>query len=233
MLKNKEQTQDVVANMLTEPCDKNLLDSGYAYGYAYESRKNVKEQPYATLEYDLSDDTLYVNVSVSLYNLICDNLLYDPVMTAAMDAFIEEGDYGRWGVDMSQDFAEYIGASNISSDNTYNSENCCDTTFLFTAFEIGDRKYIAIATHNGCDVRSGYSSTKVFRAEYTDDIYSVVVPVPAYPACPDCHDVIEVSDATGHTTLKKGEFSLERNDEIPYFVDGKLYCPKCHKPYEV
>ena len=32
MLKSKEQTQDVVANMLTESCDKNLLDSGYAYG---------------------------------------------------------------------------------------------------------------------------------------------------------------------------------------------------------
>lgn len=32
---------------------------------------------------------------------------------------------------------------------------------------------------------------------------------------------------------KEPEFRLEKNDDLPYFVDGKLYCPKCHKPLEV
>ena len=49
-------TAQAVKEMMTEVCDKNLFDSGGAYGYAYERRSNCDKEPEYKIHYELLDN---------------------------------------------------------------------------------------------------------------------------------------------------------------------------------
>ena len=65
--------------------------------------------------------------------------------------------------------AEKLGLTVLCSDNTYNSENDLDQNFQFSAvgpkdaswFYEGSDCYLIVETHNGADIRGGYSAPVV------------------------------------------------------------------------
>lgn len=223
-------TAQAVKEMMTEVCDKNLLDSGGAYGYAYERRANCDKEPEFKVHYELLDNgKLCIEVTKSMYWHLVNTCQYRHDLTVMLDAYADLKDE-RYGAYLGEDFFTSFGL-NASSDNTYNIETLLDGTFLFTQAYTSDEPtgLFVISTHNGCDVRSGYSSAKVFESPDAEVLYGLDS---ASLTCHGCDRQFHLS-ASGTLTLDPDQFSLQRSVDLPYFVDGKLYCPKCHEPLEV
>lgn len=223
-------TAQAVKEMMTEVCDKNLFDSGGTYGYAYERRANCDKEPEFKIHYELLDNgKLCIEVTKSMYWHLVNTCQYRHDLTVMLDAYADLKDecYGAY---LGEDFFTSFGL-NASSDNTCNIETLLDGTFLFTQAYTSDEPtgLFVISTHNGCDVRSGYSSAKVFESPDAEVLYGLDS---ASLMCHGCDRQFYLS-ASGTLTLDPDQFSLEQNDDLPYFVDGKLYCPKCHEPLEV
>lgn len=223
-------TAQAVKEMMTEVCDKNLFDSGGAYGYAYERRANCDKEPEFKIHYELLDNgKLCIEVTKSMYWHLVNTCQYRHDLTVMLDAYADLKDE-RYGAYLGEDFFTSFGL-NASSDNTCNIETLLDGTFLFTQAYTSDEPtgLFVISTHNGCDVRSGYSSAKVFESPDAEVLYGLDS---ASLMCHGCDRQFYLS-ASGTLTLDPDQFSLERTVDLPYFVDGKLYCPKCHEPLEV
>lgn len=223
-------TAQAVKEMMTEVCDKNLFDSGGAYGYAYERRADCDKEPEYKIHYELLDNgKLCIEVTKSMYWHLVNTCQYRHDLTVMLDAYADLKDE-RYGTDLGEDFFASFGIE-AKSDNTYNFETLLDGTFLFTHAYNRDEStdLFVISTHNGCDVRSGYSSAKVFESQD----YEVLCGLDsASLMCHGCDRQFDMS-ASGTLTLDPDQFRLERSVDLPYFVDGKLYCPKCHEPLEV
>lgn len=223
-------TAQAVKEMMTEVCDKNLFDSGGAYGYAYERRANCDKEPEYKIHYELLDNgKLYIEATKSMYWHLVNTCQYRHDLTVMLDAYADLKDE-RYGAYLGEDFFTSFGL-NASSDNTCNIETLLDGTFLFTQAYTSDDPtgLFVISTHNGCDVRSGYSSAKVFESPDAEVLYGLDS---ASLMCHGCDRQLYLS-ASGTLTLDPDQFSLEQSYDLPYFVDGKLYCPKCHEPLEV
>ena len=223
-------TAQAVKEMMTEVCDKNLFDSGGAYGYAYERRANCDKEPEYKIHYELLDNgKLYIEVTKSMYWHLVNTCQYRHDLTVMLDAYADLKDE-RYGTCLGEDFFTSFGLKS-GSDNTCNTETMLDGTFLFTHAYISNEStdLFVISTHNGCDVRSGYSSAKVFESPDAEVLYGLDS---ASLMCHGCDTQFDLS-ASGTLTLDSDQFSLEQNDDLPYFVDGKLYCPTCRKPLEV
>lgn len=223
-------TAQAVKEMMTEVCDKNLFDSGGTYGYAYERRANCDKEPEFKIHYELLDNgKLCIEVTKSMYWHLVNTCQYRHDLTVMLDAYADLKDE-RYGAYLGEDFFTSFGL-NASSDNTCNIETLLDGTFLFTQAYTSDEPtgLFVISTHNGCDVRSGYSSAKVFESPDAEVLYGLDS---ASLMCHGCDRQFYLS-ASGTLTLDPDQFRLERSVDLPYFVDGKLYCPKCHEPLEV
>lgn len=223
-------TAQAVKEMMTEVCDKNLFDSGGAYGYAYERRANCDKEPEFKIHYELLDNgKLCIEGTKSMYWHLVNTCQYRHDLTVMLDAYADLKDE-RYGAYLGEDFFASFGIE-AESDNTCNTETMLDGTFLFTQAYINDEPtgLFVISTHNGCDVRSGYSSAKVFESPDAEVLYGLDS---ASLMCHGCDRQFYLS-ASGTLTLDPDQFSLERTVDLPYFVDGKLYCPKCHEPLEV
>jgi len=61
-----------------------------------------------------------------------------------------------------EEWLESIGVDDYHTDNTYNYETFLDGVFLYVEFRYNGRLYIALSTHNGADVRGGYSDFVVY-----------------------------------------------------------------------
>lgn len=223
-------TAQAVKEMMTEVCDKNLFDSGGAYGYAYERRANCDKEPEYKIHYELLDNgKLCIEVTKSMYWHLVNTCQYRHDLTVMLDAYADLKDE-RYGTDLGEDFFASFGIE-AKSDNTCNIETLLDGTFLFTQAYTSDdpTELFVISTHNGCDVRSGYSSAKVFESPDAEVLYGLDS---ASLMCHGCDRQFYLS-ASGTLTLDPDQFSLKQNNALPYFVDGKLYCPKYHEPLEV
>jgi hypothetical protein len=135
---------------------KSLCDSGDYYGRQYE--KPISEAPIK-----LYKDT----VTISLPHWLEANLTIDEELLE-----ICENSEGYWAEEILEDvgiekFSEIVGVElgKICTLNTYNSENDFDQDFQFTILSDSDDWYysdntvILLQTHNGCDIRGGYSTT--------------------------------------------------------------------------
>lgn len=223
-------TAQAVKEMMTEVCDKNLFDSGGAYGYAYERRANCDKEPEFKVTYELLDNgKLYIEVTKSMYWHLVNTCQYRHDLTTMLDAYAELKNE-RYGTDLGEDFFTSFGLK-AESDNTCNIETLLDGTFLFTQAYSSDGPLglFVISTHNGCDVRSGYSSAKVFESPDAEVLYGLDS---ASLMCTSCDTQFDLSSG-GTLILNPEQFRLEKNDDLTYFVDGKLYCPECDKPLEV
>ena len=59
-------------------------------------------------------------------------------------------------------------AYSIGGMNTYNGECILDTTLQFEMVRVDDYDYVIMQTHNGCDVRGGYSDPVVYGCDCDD-----------------------------------------------------------------
>lgn len=228
------KTAKIIKEMMLEPCGKSLFDSGGVYGYAYEKRAGDKldKEPWATVKwYPLDDGRLCGDVTKSTYHHLCETLEYDSYLTSRLRNFFKREE--RCAPYVNTDLWEYFvkglrDSQDIFSDNTYNHDSTLNGVFVYTSFTMPDDMYVILATHNGCDVRGGYATPKVFRQI---DEYALLDFNNIWCTCEGhCMDCGELNSDFGTSIyVDADEWS---DEDIPgkyWFKDGKLYCKECRK----
>lgn len=173
-------TKEIIAGMLTENTGRHMLDSGGAYGRAWErnqGRNFDAEQPTVIKwEYD------YISITHNVYHWLVDRLEYDAKLDAEFhewaEATEERKDTG-W-LELMEGWVAHVNSTPGPDDNyremrglydgedgpfitnTYNGEDLLSQTLQYMYFELDGDSYVLLQVHGGCDVRGGYTAPKVF-----------------------------------------------------------------------
>lgn len=168
-------TDEVIVGMLTENTGSHFLDSGGAYGRAWERNQGTtiedwKARPEATLDQ-------WGCYTLDVFHFLSDRLDYDPDLDALFGEFCDSREDTYWMQDM-EDFPAWLAENHgdeygTSPDhctiNTYNNEDALSQTLQFTLFTLGEHsdaiygEFVLLQIHGGCDVRGGYTRPRVFR----------------------------------------------------------------------
>jgi len=181
------------------------------------------------------------------------------MLQKAFDKFSELPENERVGyLALMEDFAEKIapqhGFKFNGTSNTYNYENLLSQVLQYTWLTKDDDEYdtyIMLQTHNGCDVRGGYTAPKIFRV--TDRDYFLMAQSHIYSACDcgyccassdDCGyhwqiDDFRYWDALNQKRIDNGEiithddaplmkrFNWHKNDDAKAYGRDTVTCKKC------
>ena len=177
---SKNPKLDIIVKMVRENTGSNMLDSGQVYGYKYDSAKRIdySKVPYSYIraeefEHINGEHKKYFECHVSMEKFLEEALgEYDAKLTYNFKRFslrpIRKDD--SW-IECLEQFVEYNGWEVIGGGNTYNDESFLDGVFQYDLIEKQDGSIItAIQTHNGCDVRGGYSMPRFFDGDIMEDI---------------------------------------------------------------
>lgn len=168
-----------VAELLTEDTGVAMMDSGGAYGRAWQRNREIKDfksLPATIVETDVDEkDPKNSSLSISLdtFHFLVDRLDITPESEKVEKEFErfrklpENEDLG--GYPAAEEFAEKYG-EDYSSVNTYNGEDAVNQTLQYTYFRkrVDDGNYhdfVLLQIHGGCDVRGGYTEPYVFELD--------------------------------------------------------------------
>lgn len=164
--------EQIIAEMLTENTGMNVLDSGGDLGRRWQRNqyKDFLSEDVVTVEaYDGND---YVNIYFNLFHYLTTYLELDETTEKLENEFKEftelpefedEGwlnimeNFGKKMNELSSDF-EYADTV-----NTYNYDNVLGGNIQYVSFNYEDELYMLLQTHNGMDIRGGYSEPKIFK----------------------------------------------------------------------
>lgn len=207
----------VIAEMLTENTGISMLDSGGASsrGWQQNQGRDFKKEDAVIVEAYEDDDqvTIYFNLFhfLTSYLELNDNT---KKLQKKFDKFARspEQEDEVWLVSM-EEFASMMDDGSAYGftgvENTYNYDNVLSGVIQFAAFSYEDDKYMVMSTHNGADVRGGYSKPKVFKIPDPD--YFIIAQNDIYAST---DKFAWDSDDGGYTW--RGEVSYEDEDgEIP------------------
>jgi len=167
------KTKEIIYNMLIENTGTHFLDSGGAYGRAWERNQgktieDFEREPQEQWVYHKRGNYLQRTVSVFHYlsqletDWICD--YFNEMGCADWDA--EE----VYGVSKAQwDWLNSKCEVTIESTfNTYNGDSDLSQILQGSWLGINDEQYLLLQIHGGCDARGGYTDAKLFkpREEY-------------------------------------------------------------------
>lgn len=212
-------TAEVLAAMFTENTGTHFLDSGGAYGRAWQRNQGKTVEDFAAAPSVTEADHKYGCYSINMFQWLLANLTYDPIMQRRFE-LVTLGSDDPHLVD-AETFAEkmhegsgYWG-SKPHTFNSYNGETLLDGTIQGVLFDRGGDHYIALQIHGGCDVRGGYTAPKMFQIEDID--YWGDESIEFY--CPECNwgATLNLTEWISH----EGEFLTES----PIKEDG--LCPSC------
>jgi hypothetical protein len=172
--------------MFTENTGRHLLDSGSAYGRAWErnANKTVADFMSAPLEtttvYQQSDGTLEYTRTLDMFQHMYETLSLDRICSHFNKLNTNAGNWDHsYGVsDIAGKYLDRkmneLGLVNMFRENTYNHDTDLNGTLLYTM--IGEdpdnfysAEYVLIQVHGGCDVRGGYTDAKLFKLPEYDD----------------------------------------------------------------
>lgn len=185
-------TAQVLQAMLTENTGRHMLDSGGAYGRAWERNQGVDfdAKPEASVEvylrergdydrnYGDGELTLYLMVTLDVYHWLLNRVDYDAELDAEFERFSHEGELAdaHW-LECAEAFAEARADTGHDFSpmvvNTYNGEDALSQTLQYVAWSDAeeDEYLVALQIHGGCDVRGGYTQPRIFRLGDYDGIY--------------------------------------------------------------
>lgn len=175
-----ETTEAVLQAMLTENTGRHLLDSGGAYGRAWERNqgRDFDTEDDATLDFYVreagkydrdrpeGDLTIDLMVTVNVYHFLKERLEYAPEADAAFRRWCEIEDEAPYlgGIEEYAESRHASGIDNIMTVNTYNGEDSLSQVLQYTVWKDAedDEVYIGLSIHGGADVRGGYTDVRIF-----------------------------------------------------------------------
>lgn len=173
--------ETIVDNLLKEPIDKYMLDSGGVYGYRYEKNRNegILKGLNPVEEYTTEENkTRELEITIPVYDLLTYNLTKDSETETneqIMFQSFKECGFEPYEIYEVEDWLKKCSMTktplNISESsiakmkyvNTYNYEEYISQTLLYIIFQIDGEEYVLLEVHNGCDVRSGYTKPQLFK----------------------------------------------------------------------
>jgi hypothetical protein len=168
------EIEQLIFAMLSENTGQHFLDSGGAYGRAWQRNKakgleGMKAEPVAFI------DAEYGGATKSLFWHLVEHLEPAPELNAKFDKFAESNPEAGWyelmdlwldAIGVALDDGEFYGNGRWNF-NTYNFEHwLCDGTLQGAFFGIDGDDYLIMQIHGGTDVRGGYTRPKVFALNY-------------------------------------------------------------------
>ena len=219
-------TENILAVMLTENTGVHMLDSGGAYGRAWQRNAGMLVDDFMT-EPEAHCDGWSVNLSV--FHYLRKRVVFSPLMQARMEKLAETMPDDSW-YGIAQAFAETFEDSGAQSWNTYNDDGCALSQVLQgVTFAHGGDVYAVIQIHGGADVRGGYTKAQVFRVTVSEMANSFPYDHIEY--------FLECPQDGSHSVSWRGEWnswegsSLE-DDKAPAFsTDEKcVKCGECGTP---
>lgn len=177
-----------LASMFTENTGRNLLDSGDAYGRAWERNQGKTVADFLAAPVGGVDE--YGDTWLDMFHYLNERLTYADELDAAWVAFDAKHPDISWGESLEL-FLDMLGiddAGDFYSDarwdfNSYNCENMLNGTFQGMKFGLNGEWYFALQIHGGCDIRGGYTKPVIF----TGDIENVLLDMNRiYLCCPEC-----------------------------------------------
>jgi hypothetical protein len=161
------KTSEAVAMMMQENTGRHMLDSGGYGGRRWEQLAGVNMDNLPQSEFG------QYGYTQSMYHYLVDSLTLNRDLTTLYheyDGADEQSDVSYF-VTIVQWLEDVMGYGYQEVINTYNFENTIDGVFQAWRFEDanGD-EHIALQTHNGADVRGGYSKPFIF--DFKEDYYA-------------------------------------------------------------
>jgi hypothetical protein len=213
-------TENTLALMLTENTGTHMLDSGGAYGRAWQRNAGKLTDDF------IDEPETYCDgwgVTVSVFHYLRKRVMFSPVMQSRLDQFAETMPDESW-FGIIQAFAESFEDSGAQSWNTYNDDGCALSQVLQgVTFSYGGDTYAVIQIHGGADVRGGYTKPQVFRVTVNDMADHFPYDHIEY--------LLECPEDSSHSVSWRGEWiswegcSLD-SDKAPLF-DTQEKCVKC------
>lgn len=214
-------TAEMLASQFTENTGTHFLDSGGAYGRAWQRNQGKVVQDFLNAP-SVSIDHKYQCYSINMYQWLLSNLTYDSLMQRRFELIIGETNDPHL-VD-AETFAEKMHDGSkyeLRTFNSYNGESLLDGVIQGVLFTHHDQQYIALQIHGGCDVRGGYTAPKMYAMDM-DEWHSEVIEF--YCNAEGCEwgadlDVTEWIERDGSFTRDPWEGSEYKQEE------GQ--CPRC------
>lgn len=173
-------TKEAIVSQLCENTGIHFLDSGGAYGRHHERNASkawdelakadqfgVTQEFYCYTEPGTGRGMLRAEGTLHTAWYMYENLTYCEDLDQQWREFAEEFDGGVWSLENVEEFVTSLGKE-YHTVNTYNGESDLSQVLQFVEFgcpEGFSGRYVLLATHNGCDVRGGYSQYRVYELD--------------------------------------------------------------------
>ena len=152
------KTKEVVQQMLAQPV-RSITDSGDFYGRAYDKYVNVDWDKIPPATFTAED-----GFTRSLYHHLIDCFIVDDEREEDFQVFIKhECSSLDSNEEMIMNWAKARSYKILRTESTFEPEhNPLNGHFQWFTIRHDDEYFIVVATHNGCDIRAGWSYPHVF-----------------------------------------------------------------------
>lgn len=191
-------TERVLVHMMRENTGASILDSGGAYGRAWQRNLSVdfaKRERGSLKAYVHKGDKgpwLDLCADIDLFHYLVARLDYDRALTRQYRKFVA-GRTDTGHIEDMEAFPEWIAekrgvdADNVWTGNSYNEDNFLSGTVQYTCFQLDGEDYVLLQIHGGCDVRGGYTAPQVFRTPDCDGRFGDWYQATIYPCWKEVH----------------------------------------------
>jgi hypothetical protein len=165
-------------DLVRQPTGTHMLDSGGAYGRHWQNP--ALPDKLILIESSTFRDKLEFTASINLASFLDRTLTIDKKMTRKLRALERKAGESMWSESAAEALAEALDWKvEGRADNAYNHENDLSQVFQYAVIVPKDCSdwlysndcYILIQSHNGCDVRGGYSDVLVCKPVGYDGNY--------------------------------------------------------------
>lgn len=208
----------VIAEMLTENTGMNVLDSGGKSDRLWQQNQGRDFKKEDATQVEMWEHSNEVIVTFNLFHYLTAYLELDAnckKLQRKFDKFAKspEQEDEPWLVTME----EFVGQVHdpsvygfFGADNTSNYDNVLDGVIQFVSFGYEDELYMLMQTHNGADVRGGYSEPKVFKVPEPD--YFIIAQNTAYAST---DKFAWDSDNAGFSWIGAESYGVDDEEEMP------------------
>ena len=165
-------TEQQIYNMLTENTGTHFLDSGGANGRHWQHNIKKSLEDFRKEEVFNSDAKDIWEIEKSLFHHLKDSIKYNADLNEGLQTYLKHKDLENWREPVEQYLQSKFPGEKIDHINTYN-EDCIlsQTLQIITVGDMYTNETVALAIHNGADVRGGYTDFKIFDID-TDAFYN-------------------------------------------------------------
>lgn len=213
---------------ITENTGTHMLDSGGAMGRHWQRNRLLTIEDAYNWTHRLDVQSYGWDVQINVLHYLTSNYVIDRPRTSRFHRFAHSGKMRRedWWTCL-EEWVKETGGEMGRGDNTYNHENWLSQEVLTHSFwDAEGEEWEAVQTHNGADVRGGYSKPFLCRASDTE--YEVWM-TDGWLGCENGHSLY--ADGASHWILNEPYRSMHW-EEIKVRNNGKAYwlaCPECNK----